>query len=196
MRDPHATRRVDRERPITWAVLEWLQGRGWPLIFTEIQIPRGFVRGRVDVAAASRGFRTSVVVEVKAVYVSGDPEGQVFDAVRAAEHVYLAAPREVVDAMEIPAGVGILVARTDGARATLDLVREAVRGRPEPGPRKDFLHALMRSAARRGSFDPQWAEGNVCPACSSDRCPVWCRPIEFDVVEEQQASQDRRTSSP
>jgi hypothetical protein len=85
-------RRTNRELPIVYSVFEWLDASGWPLVFPEVSVPRGLIRGRVDVAAASKGFRKSVAVEVKAVYRPGDPEGQLFDAGRAAEYVYLAAP--------------------------------------------------------------------------------------------------------
>jgi hypothetical protein len=184
------TPRFDRERPISWAVIEWLEARGWPIIFTEVQIPRGLVRGRVDVAAASRGFRTSVVVEVKAVYRPGDPEGQLFDAGRVAEHVYVAAPPEVLGSLEAPAGAGILEARTDGSRTHLVLTSEAARGSPEPTPRKEFLHALMRSALRTGRFDSSWVEDTVCPACMSGHCPLWVSHRVGEISFQENATDD------
>lgn len=127
-------------------------------------------------AAASRGFRISVAVEVKAAYRPGDGEGQLFDAQRVAEHVYIAAPREVIEQMEVPESVGVIEARPGTPRPTLELVRDAVRGSPEPTPRKEFLHALMRSAMRTGRFAPSWVRKDVCPACASGRCSLWIRP--------------------
>jgi hypothetical protein len=159
-----------------YAVMGWLEREEWPQIFFEVSIPRGLIRGRVDVAAASKGFRTSVAIEVKAAYVPDDPEGQLFDARRAAELVYLAAPRSVISQTEIPAGVGILEATLDVAPVGLTVVRAAKRGRPNFQTRKEFLHALMRSASRRGRFDSSWTVGKVCPACSSGRCPFWNAP--------------------
>ncbi len=176
------------ERPITWAVIEWLEARGWLLVFTEVQLPRGLVSGRVDVAAASRGFRTSTAVEVKAVYRSGDPEGQLFDAARVAEHVYLAAPPDVIRRVNIPAGVGVLEAHADALRPRLVLAREALRRSPERTPRKEFLHALMRSAIRTGRFESSWVAEKVCPACMSGRCPLWQKsPTDEQIGEDSSA---------
>ncbi len=59
-----------------YAVMTWLELEKWPLIFPEVAIPRGLLRGRVDVAAASKGFRHSAAVEVKAIYVQDSPEDQ------------------------------------------------------------------------------------------------------------------------
>ncbi|MCI4336294.1 MAG: hypothetical protein L3K17_03740 [Thermoplasmata archaeon] len=171
-----------RERPITHAVIEWLDSTGWPLIFPEVSIPRGLIRGRVDVAAASKGFRDSVAIEVKAVHRDGDAEDQLFDAGRAAERVYLAAPPEVALMSNMPASFGILEARTDGAKIRLVVARPARRGKPINAIRREFLHALMRSAAQRGRFDPRWTVRKVCPACLSDRCPFWSRPVDTEVA--------------
>lgn len=188
MRERRVGLRATPERPITWAVIEWLQARGWPLVFPEVQIPRGLIRGRVDVAAASTGFRTSVAVEVKAAYRPGDAEGQLFDARRVAERVYIAAPPEVIQRMEVPTVVGILEARPGVPRPTLELARDAALEVPESTPRKEYLHALMRSAMRTGRFDSSWAEDNVCPACLSGRCPFWTRPLSGDEETESTAS--------
>jgi len=174
-------RRANRELPIVYSVIEWLDASGWPLVFPEVSVPRGLIRGRVDVAAASKGFRKSVAVEVKAVYRPGDPEDQLFDARRAAEYVYLAAPPEVLGKTNVPASVGLLGAYPEGIRARLVVVREAKRGRPEPACRREFLHALIRSTMRRGRLDSSWIEGKVCPACSSGRCPFWAVPMDADI---------------
>jgi hypothetical protein len=168
------------ERPIVYAVIEWLDAAGWPLVFPEVTLPRGLIRGRVDVAAASRGFRDSVAVEVKAVHREGDAESQLFDAQRAAERVYFAGPAAVIGQTHIPSSVGILEAQTNGTRATLSLTREARRGKPTREVRSAFLHALMRSAAKRGRFDSSWTVGRVCAACASARCPFWLRPTDLD----------------
>jgi hypothetical protein len=174
-------RRTNRELPIVYSVIEWLDASGWPLVFPEVSVPRGLIRGRVDVAAASKGFRKSVAVEVKAIYRPGDPEGQLFDAGRAAEYVYLAAPPEVLGKTNVPASVGLLEAYPEGIRARLVVAREAKRGRPEPACRREFLHALIRSAMRRGRLDSTWIQGKLCPACSSGRCPFWAAPMGADI---------------
>lgn len=172
--------RANLEAPIVYAVIEWLDASGWPLVFPEVSVPRGLIRGRVDVAAVSKNFRNSVAVEVKAVYRPDDAEYQLFDGQRAAEMVYLAAPSDVLAKTDVPTGVGILESRSAGGRATLVRLRRAVPKVPDRNSRKEFLHALMRSARRRGRLDTTWTEGRVCPACLSGSCPFWESPLDFD----------------
>ena len=174
-------KRINRELPITYAVIEWLDQDGWPLIFPEVTLPRGLVRGRVDVAAVSKQFKRTVAVEVKALYHQDDTENQIFDAQRAAELVFLAAPQNVLKRVEVPSRIGILEADVGSAPVRLTLVRRAIPGSPEFGCRKEFLHALMRSALRRGRIDPTWIRGS-CPACLSAGCPLWYAPPEAEVV--------------
>jgi hypothetical protein len=163
--------------------MTWLESQKWPLIFYEVTIPRGLIRGRVDVAAASKGFRQSVAVEVKAAYVPEDPEGQLFDAQRAAEYVYIAAPPDVLNLIDIPASVGTLEAQSEGNRTTVIARKLAKRGTPQREARKDYLHSLIRAASRRGTLDPAWIAKSVCPACMSDHCPFWFVPADVESVD-------------
>lgn len=179
---------VSREQPITWAVIEWLQAEGWPLVFQEADIRRGLGHGRADLGAASAHFARSAAVEVKATHVPESEVVQLFDACRAAEFVYFAAPRDVLDRVDAPKKVGLLEAGTavPPARPPLTLVRAATKGEPDWEMRKDFLHALMRAAVRRGRFDPSITAGKNCPACQSASCPFWRRPIpDLDLEVEE-----------
>jgi hypothetical protein len=166
-----------------YAVITWLESQQWPFITWEVTIPRGLIRGRVDVAAASKGFRQSVAVEVKAAYVPENPEGQLFDAQRAAEYVYIAAPPDVLCMIEIPASVGILEARSDGSRTIVIAKRPAKRGKPQREARKDYLHSLIRAAARRSTLESALVAKSVCPACMSNHCPFWRVPVDIEEVE-------------
>jgi hypothetical protein len=179
---PAERRSRSRELPIMYAVMTWLESDKWPIIFPEVTIPRGLIRGRVDVAAASKAFRQSAAVEVKAVYVQDNPEGQLFDARRAAEYVYFAAPAPVLSRTDIPATVGVLEASTDSIPVRLTVVKPARRGRPDSDTRRAFLHALMRAALQRGRFDSSWTVGKSCPACSRSFCEVW-NSAERDEVD-------------
>jgi hypothetical protein len=180
---------ISREQPITWAVIEWLQADGWPYVFQEAEIRRGLGYGRAELGAVREDFRQSVVVEVKAVHVAQSEAAQLFDARRAAEFVYFAAPAEVVEKVAVPKEVGIIEAglAVPPARPTLTVRRRAVLGKPVWEARKDFLHALMRAAARRGRFDRSVTEGMTCPACQGLGCPFWFRGVpDIDIgVEEQ-----------
>ncbi len=110
MRPPSESPRRSRELSISYAVFEGLSSRDWPLVFLEVMVPGGLSGGRVDVAAASKGFHVSAAVEVKSSDRAGSAEDQLFDGRRAAEYVYFAAPREGVHRTEIPKGIGILEA--------------------------------------------------------------------------------------
>lgn len=185
---PRHAPRVNREQPITWAVIDWLQSEGWPHISWEADIRRGLRHGRADVGATREDFQESVAVEVKAVYVEGSQVGQLFDARSAAEYTYFAAPPEVIERATIPAEVGVLEAKNvaGSPRPSLIMKRRATRGQPEWELRKDFLHALMRSASRRGRFNPSATEGKACPACQGLRCPFWIRPsrdLDVEIYE-------------
>jgi|HubBroStandDraft_1064217.scaffolds.fasta_scaffold20282_3 hypothetical protein len=178
---------ISREQPITWAVIEWLQADGWPHVFQEAEIRRGLGYGRADLGAAREDFRQSVVVEVKAIHVAHSEAAQLFDARRAAEFVYFAAPAEVIEKITVPKGVGIIeaVLAVPPARPALAVRRRAVLGKPVWEARKDFLHALMRAAARRGRLDRSVTEGMTCPGCQGLHCPFWFRDALDVEVQEQ-----------
>lgn len=169
---------VSREQPITWAVIEWLQTEGWPHVFQEADIRRGLGHGRADLGAARADFQQSLAVEVKVAHNAPSEHSQLFDARRAAEFVYFAAPFAVLDKVRVPEGVGVIEAgeAVPPARPALIVRRRAALGKPDWVARKDFLHALMRAAARRGRFDRSHTEGRTCPACQSANCPFWMRP--------------------
>ena len=178
---------VSREQPITWAVIEWLQADGWPHVFQEAEIRRGLGYGRVDLGAAREDFRQSAVVEVKAVHVAQSEAAQLFDARRSAEFVYFAAPPEVIEKVHVPEGVGVIEAApaVPPARPALTVRRRAALGKPVWEARKDFLHSLMRAAARRGRFDRSVTEGKTCPACQGLGCPYWLREVpDVDIETE------------
>jgi hypothetical protein len=179
---------VSREQPITWAVIEWLQTEGWTHVFQEADIRRGLGNGRADLGAAREDFRQSVAVEVKATHNPSSEQVQLFDASRAAEFVYFAAPSQVLDRIRVPERVGVIEARgaVPPARPQLTVRRRAALGSPDWEARKDFLHALMRAAARRGRFERSYTEGRSCPACQSANCPFWMRPgpdLDFEIDE-------------
>lgn len=179
---------ISREQPITWAVIEWLQAEDWPHVFQEADIRRGLGHGRADLGAASAHFARSAAVEVKAAHVPESEVVQLFDACRAAEFVYFAAPLEVIEKVDAPKKVGLLEAgpAVPPARPRIKVLRPASKGEPDWEMRKDFLHALMRAASRRGRFDTSITAGKNCPACQSASCPFWRRPspdLDLEIEE-------------
>lgn len=153
---------------------------------------RGTKYGRVDVAAANEDFSKTLAVEIKRQDAHYEAEGQLFDAVRAADLVYIATPPSVWQRLALPSQVGVLeahpwpVGKRQALQLTVRMVRLAQQNRADQNARRRFLHAIMQQARKRQGLPENLINSRVCPACLGSSCSIWGRtdPVQdFNDVE-------------